>query len=582
MRSAATFIGSLLLLAACGDKEAPKKLTSDFVYRPAAADEERLDPGVAYKDVTAEAGVDFRHVNGAFGKKYLPETMGSGVVMLDHDGDGDLDLLFLQGGEWPGHETGPAPTMRLYRNDGGWRFRDVTEGSGLAVPCYGMGASAADFDADGDPDLYVTCLGRNLLFRNDGGRFVEVAGGPDGGTWQGKDGKEQWSWSTAAIWLDADRDEDLDLVVFSYVRWTPQIDVDATITGDEKSYTRPQLYAGDHPRLYLQEADGSFRDATAGSGLDAPKDPGKSMGVATDDFDGDGNADLFVANDTVQNFLFLGRGDGTFVERAVPAAVAYDDQGRARAGMGIDAVDWANDGRTAVFIGNFSEEPVSLYRVHRSAPGDVVFQDDAQLARIGPATLLPLTFGLVAADVDLDGWCDVVLGNGHIEPSVSRIKKEILYEQTPQLFRNAKGRRFVEATIDAGDAFRRRLVGRGLAAGDLDGDGDLDLVFTSNGGRPMVARADLATRHRALRLTLRQEGKNRDALGAVVRVVAGGVTQRRVVRTGGSYLSQGELTLTFGLGEAAGADRVVVVWPGGLEQDFGALEAGAHVLRRKP
>jgi len=582
MRNAATFIASLFFLAGCGEKEKPTRLTSDFPSPAPLAPEPHVEPGVVYADVTAESGIDFRHVNGASKAKYLPETMGSGVGLLDHDGDGDLDLLFVQGREWPEARKEPEPTMRLYRNDGGMRFRDVTKEAGLAVPRYGMGVAIADYDADGDPDVYLTALDGNLLFRNEGGRFVQVPGAPDGGTWTDRDGSVRPSWSTAAAWLDADRDGDLDLVVVSYVRWTPALNLEATVTGREPAYTRPQLYEGDHPRLYLQEADGSFRDATRGSGLDETTDPGKSLGICVEDFDGDGNLDLFVANDTVRNFLFLGRGDGTFVERAVPAAVAYDDKGLARAAMGIDAVDWANDGRIAVAIGNFSEEPVSLYRVTRATPGDVVFQDDANAARVGRATLLPLTFGLLTIDADLDGWCDLVLANGHIEPTVTKIKPEIKYAQRPQLFRNVEGRRFQEVTADVGPPFARELVGRGLAAGDLDGDLDLDLVFTCNGGPPLLARCDLLAKNRALRLRLEQPGRNRDAIGAVVRIEAGGVRQRRMVRTGGSYLSQGELTLTFGLGTAARADEVIVRWPDGAEQAFGPLDAGAHALRRKP
>jgi hypothetical protein len=564
---------ALLLVAACAKEKPPPPKASDFstTYEPPAR--ARVEPGAAYVDVREAAGIDFVHVTGAEGRKYLPETMGSGVAMLDYDGDGDLDLLFVQSG-W-GDQT-----MRLYRNDGGWRFADVTKGSGLEVACYGMGASVADYDADGDPDLYVTALGPNLLFRNEGGRFARVPDGPDGGTWTDEAGRTHHSWSTGAAWYDADGDGDLDLLVVNYVRWTPETDVNRQIVEGAKAYTRPDLYAGDGPRLYCQE-DGRFRDATEEAGLAATKVKGKSMAVCLDDFDGDGRLDLFVANDTVQNFLFLARGAARYEEVAVPAAVAYDDNGRARAGMGIDTVDWRNDGRLAVAIGNFSEEPVSLHTVTRCEPGRVLFEDAANEARIGHPTLLPLTFGVLMADADLDGWCDLFLANGHIEPTIPRLKAELAYEQPPQLFRNVGGKRFADVSADAG--LSQRIVGRGLAAGDLDGDGDLDLVLTANGGRPLLYRCDLKGGHHALRLKLRQKGtRNPDALGAVVRVTAAGVTQRRVVRTGSSYLSQGELTPTFGLGEHARAERVVVRWPDGTEEDVGALEAraAAHVVER--
>jgi hypothetical protein len=530
----------LLLVASCGSEA------------PAPAPPAGAPFGAAFVDVTRESGITFVHASGASERKWLPETMGSGVLMLDHDGDGDLDLLFPSRG----------PT-RLYRNEGAWRFSDATAESGIDAAGYAMGGAVADYDADGDPDVSLTCLDGTLLLRNDGGRFARVPGAPSGGGWGDPKG-EFASWSTGCAWLDADGDGDLDLVVVNYVRWAPHRDVHAEVVEGEKAYTRPQLYEGDRPRLYLQDADGSFRDATAGSGLDETPCLGKALGLCVDDFDGDGRTDLFVANDTVQNFLFLATGPARWREAAAERGVAYDDTGAARAAMGVDSADWRNDGRVAIAVGNFSDEPLSLF-----ARGAAGFRDEAASAGLLEPTRVPLTFGVLFRDLDLDGRADLVLANGHIEPSIGKLRPELLHAQTPQVFRNAGGGRFREVA-----AGLRPIVGRGLAAGDLDGDGDLDLVFTSNGGAPLLARNDLSDGHRPLRLRLRQPGTgNLDAIGATVVVRAGGLSRRDVVRTGSSYLSSSEGVLTFGLGTAAEAE-VEVTWPDGTRQSAGRLAAG--------
>ncbi|HKD99504.1 MAG TPA: CRTAC1 family protein, partial [Planctomycetota bacterium] len=503
-----------------------------------------------------------------------------------YDGDGRLDLLFVNQRRWPGHEADyPSPasrpaTPRLYRNAGDGRFEDATEAAGLAVEMCGMGAAAADVDGDGDQDLVVTALGDTKLFRNDGGKFVECAreAGLVTPRWKDKDGVEHPMWGTSAAFLDYDRDGVLDLFVAAYVKWSEATDIYATLDGSTKAFTTPDLYPGDASRLYRGLGGGRFEDVTERAGVFNPN--GKSLGVAVCDVDDDGWPDLAVANDTQPNFLY--RNDrGRFRDIGPAAAVAYDSNGRARAGMGIDAVRLVPGGGTALAIGNFSLEPVSLF----VEKGNLVFADDAGVAGLANPTWLSLTFGLAFVDVDLDGRLDLAIANGHIEPTVQSVQREVSYAQRPQLFWNRGDGRFHDLSASAGEAFQHPLVGRGLAAGDLDGDGDPDLAITQNGGPAVVLRCDrggAAKEHRFLRVKPVGKDGNLDALGAVVRATYGGRTEERVVRTGSSYLSQSETVATFGLGASTFVERLEVRWPWGALTRLERVPASAEPLVVKP
>jgi hypothetical protein len=520
-------------------------------------------PAVVFKDVTAASGVAFRHQSGAFGKKYLPETMGSGVVFLDFDGDGAQDLFFVNSTRWPGRPEKPG-LPALYRNDGKGRFSDVTRAAGLAVELYGLGAAAADYDNDGKVDLYVTCLGPNRLFRNlGGGRFSDVtatAGVGDAG------------FGTSAMFFDYDKDGRLDLVVANYVAWSIEKDLFCTLDGKSKSYCTPESYRGQSLRLYRGTPSGVFEDATKKAGLEDAR--AKSLGIALIDFDSDAWPDLFVANDTQPNKLYRNNGNGSFSDTGVTSGVAFGETGVARAGMGTDAADYSGSGRPSLVIGNFSNEMLGLY--HNEGGG--LFIDEAPSSTVGQASLLTLTFAAFFLDYDLDSRLDIFSVGGHVADDIQKVQPKVSYAQPPHLFRNLGSKRFEDVASKLGPDFVRPMVSRGAAYADVDGDGDLDLAVTANGGPAVLLRNDGGNRNGWLRVRLVGTKSNKDGIGArVTATLPGGSKSWAVVKTGSSYCSQSELPLTFGLGSAKGVEALEVVWPSGQRDTLGP-QAGGRTL----
>jgi hypothetical protein len=507
-------------------------------------------PAVTFADVTAAAGIAFQHVNGAFGRRYLPETMGSGGAFVDIDGDGWQDIVLVNSAPWPGRKAPRRALPAIYRNNHDGTFTDVTAKAGLAIELYGLGVAAADYDNDGHVDLYFTALGANRLYRNNGnGTFTDVTA---------KAGVGDPGFSTSAAWFDADRDGHLDLYVANYVEWSIEKDLFCTLDGKRKSYCTPESYTGQSGTLYRNRGDGTFEDVTKRAGLYDPTS--KALGVALIDYDGDGAMDLFVANDTQPNRLYRNKGDGTFTDVGVPAGVAFNEAGVARAGMGVDAADYDGSGRQSLLIGNFSNEMMSLY----TNEGTGLFIDEAPVSALGQATLLTLTFACFFFDYDLDGLPDIFAANGHVADDVERVQPKVRYAQSPHLFRNLGSRRFQEVTEHVGAAFARATVARGAAYGDFDNDGDLDLLITTNNGPARLLRNDGGNSHRYLRVQLVGTSSNRDGIGAKVTAVLGGGGRRSAyVKTGSSYLSQSELPVTFGLGAGGDVSSVEVAWPSG-------------------
>lgn len=523
----------------------------------AAADH---SPGFTFADVTAAAGLRFRHNTGAFGAKYLPETMGPGCAFLDYDQDGWLDILLINGQDWPGHQRSRS-TMCLMRNNRDGTFTDVTRAAGLDFELYGLGVAVGDYDNDGYPDLYITAVGQNRLLHNNGkGRFVDVTNAAGLGS--------RSAFSTSAMWFDYNRDGLLDLFVCNYVRWSPEQDVRCSLDGRTKSYCTPEAYRGSTCWLFRNKGSGQFEDVTAKAGLFDPSS--KSLGVAMLDFDNDGWPDVFVANDTQPNKLYRNQRDGTYSEVAVKMGAAFSEDGRARAGMGVDLADFRRQGREGLAVTNFDNEMIGLYEGTESG-----FVDRALERGVGDASRDSLGFGCLFGDFDLDGFADLIVANGHIDDSVRNVGRRRPHAQVPHLFLNEAGRKFRDVAAQVGAAFAAPKIGRGVALGDFDRDGDLDVLMTTNGGPAHLYRNDVRSGNQSIRFYLEGRKSNRDAIGTVMHMHDESGKQTQMLRGGSSYLSSSATrALTFGLGNRKEARRSVVFWPSGQAQEAANLAAG--------
>ena len=516
---------------------------------------------VTFADVTAQAGIKFVHNAGRAGKKFLPETLGSGCAFFDADGDGWPDILLVNSKDWT--PRGKKSVAALYHNNHNGTFTDITAGSGLDVEMYGMGVAIADYDNDGREDVYITALEGDRLFHNEGnGKFRDVTKAA---------GMDNASFGTSAAWLDYDRDGKVDLFVANYVQWKPENDLWCSLDGSTKSYCTPESYKGTRSKLYHNLGGGKFEEVSQKAGVGDPNS--KSLGITVLDYNGDGWPDLFVANDTQPNKLYRNLGNGTFKEEGMTSGVAYGEDGVARGAMGADAADYDRSGRPHLLVGNFSNQMLGLY--HNEGNG--LFVDEAPSSAVGRASLLSLSFGVFFFDYDLDGYPDILAANGHIEDEIGRVQPKVSYQEAPLLFRNLGNHKFANVTGEMGAAFNRPMVARGAAYADFDHDGDLDVLISTNNGPAHLYRNEGGNRNHWLSVRLAGTKANRDGIGAVVRVESASGKQWNMVRSGSSYCSQSDLALTFGLGKDTAAS-VVVEWPSGAKQNVGNVPADERIL----
>lgn len=512
---------------------------------------------VRFTDITQAAGIRFRHNSGRAGKKYLPETMGSGVAFIDYDNDGWPDIILVNSKDWT--PRGRRSLSALYHNNHNGTFTDVTSGSGLDVEMYGLGVAVGDYDNDGRDDIYITALGGDHLFHNEGGgKFRDVTQTA---------GIQNAGFGTSAAWLDYDRDGKLDLFVANYVQWKPESDLWCSLDGATKSYCTPESYKGAQSKLYHNLGGGRFDDVSSKAGIGDPTS--KSLGVTVLDYDNDGWPDLFVSNDTQPNKLYHNQRNGTFREEGLAAGVAFGEDGVARGAMGVDSGDYDRSGRAHLLVGNFSNQMLGLY--HNEGNG--LFVDEAPSSAVGRASLLSLTFGVFFFDYDLDGYPDLFAANGHIDQEIGRVQPKIQYRQPPLLFRNLESGKFENASASVGEQFLRPLVARGAAYADIDRDGDLDLLITTNDGPAYLYRNDLANGNHWITVRTIGGKSNRDGIGAVVRIESRSGRQWNMVRSGSSYCSQSDLALTFGLGSDTLVSSLEIEWPSGARQKFTNLAA---------
>ncbi len=515
-----------------------------------------------FVDITKNAGIEFSHHNGSFGKKFLPETMGSGCAFFDYNSDGWVDLFLVNSTDWPSHGSRPR-LCSLNRNNRDGTFTDVSREAGLAVELYGMGVAVGDYDNDGWDDLYISGLGGGRLFHNEAGKFLDVTQ---------KSGIRSSGFGTSCAWLDFDGDGDLDLFLCNYAKWSEETDKSCSYDGVHKSYCSPANYPPDSPQLFQNLGKGIFDDVSKDTGIYSSDC--KALGVVVLDYNRDGWPDIFVANDTTPHKLFRNNRKGTFAEVALDATIALDSNGKTRAGMGVDFADYDHSGYPSLVIGNFSSETLSLYHNTRGE----FFVDKADTARIARDSFYRLTFGCMFFDYDLDGWEDLLTANGHIMDDIHEYDSKLTYAQPALLFHNEGDGKFGSIPNQTAPDLFVPMVGRGLASADIDTDGDLDVLITQNNGAPRLLRNDQPFSNHWLQVAVVGVRSNRNGYGTLLTVKAGRLTQTKTVKSSSSYCSQSQSPVVFGLGRESRVDTLEVQWPSGLKEEHPDLPANQRII----